>query len=264
MNKAIYQSVQHLFEELEGFLVSASKKLERWKDDAVNNEPSFTLGMMMNNLTETVANVKCRTHQQTLEEWTNGFRERHDSMGMVVTFNELGEKIALPCVVQNELACVMQEACSNAVKHGKAGMIQILVIYQDEGLKITIADNGIGMSESITSKNGKGIGNMRSRVEKFNGAVQWLDKPDSSGTVVVIDIPSIKGLSDDFSESNVKLGHELHDILCPEIIGVTMMLANMKRHLSEEEAKKWYELKVTEEKLSEYASMIRELSHQIM
>lgn len=256
-----------IFKELRDFLETSLARLKPWLDDPIYNDENMTMRTIINNLKLTTERVSDSSRSLSLEEWIENFKERHRSMGIVVTYNELGEKKSISTVVQRELTCILQEACGNAIKHGKAGMIQILVIYQDHELKITIADNGVGMDLSkLDNKDsgGAGVSNMLSRINKIGGNLQFFNKEGESGTVVVIDL-SEQGL-DEIEETTIEtqVGRALHDLLCPEIIGVIMILVNIKNDLKEIEAKKWCEIKNTEEKLGQFAVDLRSLSHQLI
>ena len=247
------------------YIDNLMEKLAPWLQDSVY-EGKDSVESILCSLKGTIHEIMDRTRSSTLEEWTEQFTKRHESMGLSVSFNELGEKKELTQIMQNEISCVFQEACGNAVKHGKANKIQILVIYQDDRLQATIADNGIGIElEGLEgAQGGAGIGNMKARIAKLGGAFKVVNKDKDTGTVVIIDVPLLQASTDRVFERTVQIGHELHDILCPEMIGVVMMLANMKRPLSEDEAEKWYELNRAEEELGEFVTKFRTLSHELM
>lgn len=66
------------------------------------------------------------------------------------------------------LRCV-QESLTNAVRHGQAGNIQVLVRYDAEEFGVTVEDDGRGTKEL---KYGFGLRSMRERIEALQGKLQ--------------------------------------------------------------------------------------------
>ncbi|WP_174727212.1 sensor histidine kinase [Mesobacillus harenae] len=81
----------------------------------------------------------------------------------------------------------LQEALTNAVRHGHAN--KIVVILQEEAVcvSLTIKDNGIGMS---SVKYGFGLNGMKERMESLQGGLTIESKPQA-GTVVTCFLPVI-------------------------------------------------------------------------
>jgi len=63
---------------------------------------------------------------------------------------------------------IVQEALTNAVRHGKATEISVHIVYDPKGIRFHIIDNGIGAEEF---KEGFGLTGIRERVEAFGGEV---------------------------------------------------------------------------------------------
>ncbi|WP_379093797.1 sensor histidine kinase [Pedobacter sp. UC225_65] len=84
---------------------------------------------------------------------------------------------------------VIQETVSNVIKHAEANKLDIVLIKDEEGISITIEDNGKGFDKSKTDlRTGMGIGNILSRVEFLKGTVD-IDSTIGKGTLVAIFIP---------------------------------------------------------------------------
>lgn len=64
---------------------------------------------------------------------------------------------------------IIQEAITNAVRHGKASEISVKIDYSKESIRFSTTDNGIG-SENM--KEGYGLKGIRERVEAFGGNVE--------------------------------------------------------------------------------------------
>ncbi len=84
---------------------------------------------------------------------------------------------------------VIQECVNNVIKHSGANQLDISLIKDDDGISITIEDNGQGFNTRDRSKyDGIGLQNIRTRVEYLKGTVEW-DSSHGKGTVVTIQIP---------------------------------------------------------------------------
>lgn len=93
---------------------------------------------------------------------------------------------------QTEMALyrVVQEAVTNVVKHAGASRIFIQLSADQEGVRLTIEDNGKGfdLSESV-ERGGIGLQNIYSRIEFLKGTVD-LDTAPGKGTLLAIFLPS--------------------------------------------------------------------------
>ncbi len=84
---------------------------------------------------------------------------------------------------------IIQECVNNAIKHAAASQLDISVIKDDEGISLTIEDNGKGFDTgSLIHTPGIGIRNIQSRVEYLKGSVEW-DSAPGKGTVVMVHVP---------------------------------------------------------------------------
>jgi signal transduction histidine kinase len=74
---------------------------------------------------------------------------------------------ALDETVALHLLRIAQEAVSNALRHGGAKKIRLLLCRDGAGLRLEVIDDGIGMNfGQSTKKMGMGVQNMRNRAEK--------------------------------------------------------------------------------------------------
>ena len=84
---------------------------------------------------------------------------------------------------------IIQECVNNVIKHSGAIQLDISLIRDNEGISVTIEDNGRGFDASDKENfAGIGIRNIHSRVEYLKGSVEW-DAAPGKGTVVTIHIP---------------------------------------------------------------------------
>jgi signal transduction histidine kinase len=80
---------------------------------------------------------------------------------------------------------VVAEALTNAAKHAQATEVRIQAIAEDDELRLTICDDGIG---GAVAGNGSGLIGLRDRVEALAGHLDILS-PAGSGTTLVAAIP---------------------------------------------------------------------------
>jgi signal transduction histidine kinase len=93
--------------------------------------------------------------------------------------------------VATHLYRIAQEAITNAVKHGKASVIEISLSNQEGKTVLSISDNGIGIKSASQAGDGMGLRTMRYRAGMIGAAllVQALAK---GGTRVVCFLPTAK------------------------------------------------------------------------
>lgn len=86
-------------------------------------------------------------------------------------------------VIESDLAdhaeAVVREAVSNAVRHGAASEVTVLVRVDDD-LTIEVSDNGSGIADDITPS---GLSNLRRRAEESDGTFE-VGKGPNGGTVL--------------------------------------------------------------------------------
>ena len=103
-----------------------------------------------------------------------------------------GDPWKLPLKVRVEVLAIVREGLHNAFDHSRAKAILVVVRFAKRGLKISIRDNGIGVSEEyleLRRKEGHwGISGMRERAEKLKGRLR-VESQLSEGTVVNLVIP---------------------------------------------------------------------------
>lgn len=103
-----------------------------------------------------------------------------------------GQAWTLPLKVRVEVLAIVREALRNAFEHAQATTILVDVRYVRRGLKVSIQDNGIGVSEQqleLRRQEGHwGIAGMHERAEKLRGRLTIASQP-SRGTTISLVIP---------------------------------------------------------------------------
>jgi signal transduction histidine kinase len=77
---------------------------------------------------------------------------------------------------------IVQEALSNAVKHGQASRAMVEVIEDDHTVHVTVRDNGEGFDQSVTTS-GFGLLGMRERAELLAGEITIESAPGEGSTI---------------------------------------------------------------------------------
>src|SRR5690606_35041630 len=83
---------------------------------------------------------------------------------------------------------IVQELVSNILKHAAATEITIQLNRSENGLSVTVEDNGRGFNPDAKNGSGVGLQNVQSRVNALEGTIVW-DSAPGRGTTVVINIP---------------------------------------------------------------------------
>ncbi|OMP67012.1 sensor histidine kinase [Domibacillus epiphyticus] len=87
--------------------------------------------------------------------------------------------------VENILSMCMKEAVTNVVKHSQAFSCHITIEQSEEGIQVTVKDDGVGIDRQDLGK-GSGLLGMRERLEFVNGS---LDIQSGNGTTVIMNLP---------------------------------------------------------------------------
>jgi PAS domain S-box-containing protein len=113
--------------------------------------------------------------------------------GVRVTFVAQGMAERLPATVEIALYRIVQEALTNAVRHGQAKLVAIQAFRSGDEVRLTVEDNGSGMNpdravERQIIGSGIGLASMRERVNSFRGLLDIESSP-GNGTLITVHIP---------------------------------------------------------------------------
>ncbi len=101
----------------------------------------------------------------------NGFTERLDDQTETVLYR------------------VIQETVTNVIKHSAANLLTIQLINDEDGISLTIEDNGKGFDPArLNQFKGTGLRNIQSRIALLKGTVEFDSNP-GRGTLVAIHVP---------------------------------------------------------------------------
>lgn len=76
---------------------------------------------------------------------------------------------------------IVREALANTAKHARARWVKIRIDYAEDGLDLTISDDGIGMEKLLISK-GYGLRNIRERARLLDGTLRIESAPGAGVT----------------------------------------------------------------------------------
>ena len=89
--------------------------------------------------------------------------------------------------VQEELCAIAQEALRNAFQHAHASQVTARIVYGDDALLLTVADNGRGLDDEEVRQRARdrhfGLVGMRERARRV-GATLDINGAAGQGTVV--------------------------------------------------------------------------------
>lgn len=116
------------------------------------------------------------------------FLNKIDSQVLQVNIYTEGLNERLPNNIETVLYRVIQECVNNTIKHAEADSLDLSLIQDEDGISITIEDNGKGFDlKKANTADGIGLQNLKSRIGYLNGTIEW-DSTIGRGTVVSIHI----------------------------------------------------------------------------
>jgi two-component system, NarL family, sensor kinase len=83
----------------------------------------------------------------------------------------------------------LQESVNNVIKHSGASKLDIALVHDATGIRLSIEDNGKGFLSSATAEQeGIGLKNMKARVVYLNGTID-IDSSPGRGTLIAVFLP---------------------------------------------------------------------------
>jgi signal transduction histidine kinase len=107
--------------------------------------------------------------------------------GITATVRVDGKLPALGMATDVVLLRAAQEAFANIRKHSQANRVAVALSPMDSGVRLSVADNGIGLANEHAD--GFGLRGMRSRVTQVGGTVSVTPTP-GGGTTVTVEVPA--------------------------------------------------------------------------
>jgi two-component system sensor histidine kinase DegS len=110
------------------------------------------------------------------------------------TYKIVGEPYPLNSVTALTLLRVIQEACSNAMKHGNARNVDIVLEYESDKIHLKIDDDGSGFDLSNVpdvsrdDNSGFGLSMMKERIFLLSGSIVFCSEPEQ-GFHIDVNVP---------------------------------------------------------------------------
>ena len=133
-----------------------------------------------------------------LEEFCEEFEKAH---GVAIDFEGSPEDVHLDDATATSLYRVAQESVRNAVVHGRATEVHVVLQAAKGWIQLRVQDNGTGFSaEQSHSKTGLGIVSMKERIRLVNGTLTLASEP-GRGTTITASVPLTEDRNDQSKDS---------------------------------------------------------------
>lgn len=113
--------------------------------------------------------------------------------GTRLSFASNGTERRLPSSYETSIFRLVQESISNAIRHGKAEVIEVDLEWLKEHVNIVVSDDGSGFDQSIIKNQSFGLIGMKERIELIHGEM-IINSSLGDGTVIMFQIPYEKGI----------------------------------------------------------------------
>lgn len=117
--------------------------------------------------------------------------EIKERSGLQLRLTIMGESRDLEPHITTAIFRIAQEALNNVVKHAQAMQVSVRLLYAEDHVRLTVADDGIGFKNDASGSNGRpswGLVGMEERASLLGGQLQIRSTP-GSGTVVEVRLP---------------------------------------------------------------------------
>jgi hypothetical protein len=113
-----------------------------------------------------------------------------------------GDNTALHAEKELMIYRIAQEATHNILKHAKASIINIILIFEEDSFEMHITDNGVGFSkDKLYDMNGLGLLNMFQRAKFLGGNLDIKSEP-MKGSTISLKINNVNTNMDAYSVSD--------------------------------------------------------------
>jgi PAS domain S-box-containing protein len=96
----------------------------------------------------------------------------HQQTGVACAFHSPRSVLVKDSLTATHLYHIVQEAVNNALRHGRAGRIDIHLRARPESLILTVSDDGVGIAADANRRDGVGLRLMRYRAGLIGGVLQ--------------------------------------------------------------------------------------------
>lgn len=100
---------------------------------------------------------------------------------------QTGEEPVLPSATRSRLFAIAHNALTNALRHARPSKVSVALDFQDQGLRMSVADDGIGLPDDYAER-GHGFRYMRANAEQMNGRLHVESGSCGRGTIVTCEV----------------------------------------------------------------------------
>lgn len=140
-----------------------------------------------------VRDILKKLQPETLPHLTNLLREHAKIVSQrakfALDFNCMGSPIPMAPDVQQAIFYIFREILSNVEKHARADKVEALVLWREDFLDISVADNGVGFDQDLVYRDEHfGLEIVQERISNLDGQIA-IKSSIETGTVVSLSIP---------------------------------------------------------------------------
>jgi signal transduction histidine kinase len=108
--------------------------------------------------------------------------------GVDAEFSARGDALSLPARLGWDLQCVLDEAITNAARHGGASSLRVTLSFGQDVLRLEVCDDGVGpAADAEPSRDSTGIAGMRERLVAWGGGAHL--RRSGAETMLVAEVP---------------------------------------------------------------------------
>ena len=127
---------------------------------------------------------------------TETLRVHTETFGRVASVStevaQLGEEPPLPVEVRAGLFSVAHNALTNALLHSEADRVDVVLEFDEEWVRLSITDNGVGLPEGY-ARRGRGFTGMEADAARMDGSLVVGPGSSGGGTTVTCQVPRPRG-----------------------------------------------------------------------
>jgi signal transduction histidine kinase len=109
--------------------------------------------------------------------------------GVTCEMEALEDFDALDALHSITLYRAAQEALANVEKHANASSVHVDLLREEQGIRLRIRDDGVGVDQSIVRMSSPGLVGMRERIEAVGGILQVI-RLRPNGTLIDVFVPT--------------------------------------------------------------------------
>ncbi|MDF2538653.1 MAG: hypothetical protein K0S76_1674 [Herbinix sp.] len=163
-------------EELKGYLVE------------LNETSNYAMQELRNSIYQLSSKKNGKKSLQiALRELIHSISKLHS---ININYELTGDDERLPLSLKKGITRIIQEACSNAIRHGKCRSIRLNLNVEKDSIQLVIQDDGVGFNANESEEKVKGLGlsNIKNLVLTFHGDIK-IESALGKGTGIHIIIP---------------------------------------------------------------------------